>query len=85
MIRPLGIPQERYGPARVVFDVVPHNTEALPYLACSLRAGGDGTITLRTIGASVDVAHPVKDGEHIDAFVTHVRATGTNVPVIGYA
>jgi hypothetical protein len=50
-----------------------------------LRAGVPGTITFRTVDGGADVAHPVKDGERIDARATHVRQTGTTASVIGYA
>lgn len=72
-------------PARRCFAVTPHDTNSLPFVTKALRAGGNGTIMLRPMDGDADVSHPVKDGERIDVRVTHVRATGTNVTVIGYA
>ncbi len=72
-------------PARRCFEITPHDGNALPFVTKALRAGGNGTITLRAIDGEADVAHPVKDGERIDVRATHVRQTGTTVSVIGYA
>ena len=72
-------------PAQHVFAIVPNDNDPLPVRPKAIRAGGDGTITLRAIGSGADVAHPVRDGEVIPAIISHIRATGTNVPVIGYA
>lgn len=72
-------------PARRCFAIAPHDSNALPFVTKALRAGGDGTITLRTMDGDADVVHPVKDGERIDVRATHIRQTGTTVSVIGYA
>lgn len=72
-------------PARRCFIVTPDDSSALPFVTKAIRAGGDGTITFRTADSEVDVTHPVHNGERIDVQASHVRATGTNVPVIGYA
>ncbi len=72
-------------PAQLVFSITP-GTAALPYVAKAIRAGSDGTITLRSVGQSVDVVHPVFAGELIPARVSHVTASvpGT-MTIIGYA
>lgn len=72
-------------PAQHVFVVVPDDDDPLPVMPKAIRAGGDGTIVLRAIGSGADVAHPVRNGEVIPAIVSHIRATGTDVSVIGYA
>lgn len=73
------------GPATHVFDVAPNNDDPLPITPKAIRAAGAGTITFKARDSENDVAHPVADGEVIFAIITHVRATGTDVDVIGYA
>jgi hypothetical protein len=73
-----------WAPARRCFAITPHDTNELPFITKGLRAGADGTITFRAVDSEADVAHPVLKGERIDVRVTHVRATGTDVSVIGY-
>jgi len=72
-------------PARQCFVIAPSDTDKLPLLTKAIRAGGEGTITFRAVDSDQDVAHPVFDGERIDVRVDYVRATGTDVDVIGYA
>ncbi|KEZ15286.1 hypothetical protein CP98_04522 [Sphingobium yanoikuyae] len=72
-------------PARRCYVVTPHDSNPLPFISKALRAGGDGTITLRTVESDADVLHPVRNGERIDVRASYVRATGTNVSVIAYA
>lgn len=73
------------GPAVHCFTITPHDTNPLPVVPKAIRAGGAGTITLRALDSATDVAHPVADGEVIPVVATHIRATGTDVSVIGYA
>lgn len=73
------------GPATHVFAVTPDDSADLPVMPKAIRAAGTGTITLRAFDSTVDVAHPVIAGERIDAVIRAVRATGTDVDVIGYA
>jgi hypothetical protein len=74
------------GPASHVFTITPHNTDPLPVQPRAIRAGADGTITLRARDSEADVAHPVKAGEYIIAIISHIRATGTSAgTIIGYA
>ncbi|MDZ7893622.1 MAG: hypothetical protein U5M50_00925 [Sphingobium sp.] len=70
-----------------VFVITPDDDDPLPFVTKSIRAGGDGVITLRAVDSEVDVAHPVFDGERIDVRTSHVRATGTSgqTTIIGYA
>ncbi|MDG5489256.1 hypothetical protein NYR55_11585 [Sphingomonas sp. BGYR3] len=72
-------------PARHCFAVVPSDSQPLPHVTKALRAGGAGTITFRAIGDTADTQHPVLNGERIDVRVSHVRQTGTTVPVMAYA
>lgn len=72
-------------PAQHIFVVPQHDSNALDPMPKAIRAVGAGTITLRAKGSTADVAHPVYDGERIDAIISHVRDTGTDVTVIGYA
>ncbi|ODP36485.1 hypothetical protein [Sphingomonas turrisvirgatae] len=64
-------------------DAARHQSSPLHHQGAACRGGWRHP--LRTIEGSIDVAHPVKDGERIDVRATHVRVTGTNVPVSGYA
>lgn len=73
------------GPARHCFAVQPSDTAPLPLVTKALRAGGTGIITFRALGDEADVEHPVIEGERIDVRASHVRRTGTNVPVLAYA
>lgn len=74
-------------PARRCFVITPNDVEPLPFVTKSIRADGDGVITLRAIDSEVDVAHPVISGERIDVRISHVRAAGTSgqTIIIGYA
>ena len=51
----------------------------------AIRAGADGTITLRAAGDSADVVHPVRAGEVIVARITHVVAAAPAQTIVGYA
>lgn len=72
-------------PARRCFTITPHDTNEVAIVTKAIRSGGDGTVTLRAVDSDADVAHPVRNGERIDVRVRFVRATGTNVSLIGYA
>jgi hypothetical protein len=72
-------------PARQCFAITPHDTNKLPVVTKGIRACGDGTVTFQAIDSDTDVAHPVYDGERIDVRVEYVRATGTDIDLIGYA
>ncbi|MGC6401649.1 spike base protein, RCAP_Rcc01079 family [Sphingomonas sp. FW199] len=74
-------------PARRAFVIVPSDSDPLPLVTKAIRADGNGVITLRPVGSTVEVAHPVLGGERIDVRTSHVRATGTTgqTIIIGYA
>lgn len=64
-------------PARDAFAVIPHDTNALPYLPKALLIGAAGTIVLRAADAAADVAVGVVAGQLVPIRASHVRATGT--------
>lgn len=72
-------------PARRCFAITPSDTVEIPFTTKAIRAGGNGAICFRAIDSATDVVHPVLEGERIDVRVTHIRATGTTVAVLGYA
>jgi hypothetical protein len=75
-----------WAPARKCFVITPHDVNAIsPIPTRGIRASADGTITLRAIGSSVDVPHPVVAGEYVPVAAQYIRDTGTDVDVIGYA
>ncbi len=74
------------GPARRCFLITPHDSTPVMPLPKAIRAVGAGTIVLRAVDSTTDVAHPVADGERIDVRAAYVRATGTTATaIIGYA
>jgi hypothetical protein len=72
-------------PARQIFTIAPSDSAEIVPLPKAVRAVGAGTIMLQAVDSSIDVAHPVYDGEVIEGRIRFIRATGTNVAVIGYA
>lgn len=74
-------------PARHCWVVTTSDLQPLPYVTKGIRAVGAGTITFRAKGDTVDVGHPVADGERIDVQITHIRTTGTTgvTGIIAYA
>lgn len=76
-----------WSPAREAFVVTPHDTNPLPDVPKAIRAPSAGVITLRAVDSSVDVAHPVLEGEVLQVRVAYVRSTGTTVTgtIVGYA
>lgn len=74
-------------PALRCFVIVPHDSDALPFVTKAIRADAAGTIRFRPVGQNEDVTHPVLAGERIDVRASHVRATGTTgqTSIIGYA
>lgn len=71
-------------PARLVFSITP-GAAPLAYAARAIRAGADGTITLRGVGQDADVVHPVFAGELVPLRVSHVTACSPAMTLIGYA
>lgn len=74
-------------PARQCFVITPHATNPVTPLPKAIRAPSDGVITLRAVGSSVDVAHPVLAGERVDVRAEYIRVSGTTVTgtIVGYA
>ena len=71
-------------PARIAFIVTP-GPASLPQAAKAIRAGAEGTITLRGVGQDADVVHPVFAGELVPLRVSHVTACSPAMTIIGYA
>lgn len=82
---PTSYPTGLQGAATSIWQIVPDDNADLPKWPKAIRAVGAGTITLRAKDDEADIAHPVLDGERIDGIIRAVRATGTDVTVIGYA
>ncbi|HEX7751731.1 MAG TPA: hypothetical protein VF440_04965 [Novosphingobium sp.] len=71
-------------PARIAFSITP-GAAPLAYAARAIRAGADGTITVRGVGQEADVVHPVFAGELVPLRVSHVTACSPAMTIIGYA
>lgn len=71
-------------PANHVFLVTP-GAAPLARVTKAIRAGADGSITLRAAGDGADVVHPVLAGELIIARITHVTAASPGQTIVGYA
>lgn len=71
-------------PPQHVFAITP---AAAPLLRVTkaIRAGADGTITVRAVGDNIDVVHPVVAGELIIARLSHVVSASPAMIIIGYA
>lgn len=65
-------------PARRAFAVQPHDTQPLPTLPKALWVGAAGTVVLRAVDGTADVAFTVAAGQILPVRVSHVRATGTS-------
>lgn len=71
-------------PARSATLITP-STAALATPLKALRAGADGTITLRGVGQDVDIVHPVFAGEFIPMRISHVIDSSPVMTIVGYA
>lgn len=71
-------------PAKLAFLITP-GASPLVQPAKAIRAGADGTITLRGVGQDGDVVHPVFAGELIPLRVSHVTACSPAMTIVGYA
>ena len=71
-------------PANHVFLITP-GAPPLARVTKAIRAGADGSITLRAAGDAADVVHPVLAGEVIVARITHVTAASPAQTIVGYA
>lgn len=65
-------------PARDAFMVAPDDEAPLPRLPKALLVGTAGTLTLRPVAASGDIAFSVQAGQIVPIRASHVRATGTS-------
>lgn len=64
-------------PARRAFEIVPHDTQALPFVTKGLMIGMAGDIVLRALDSDSDVTISAVAGQLLPIRVSHVRATGT--------
>lgn len=65
-------------PSRAPFAIQPHDSDALPTVTKAIYVGTGGTVTLRGVAASADVAYKnVSSGSYLEVRASHVRATGT--------
>ena len=69
-------------PARDALPVAPDDAVPLPRLPKALLVGGAGTLTLRAVDGSADVALSVVAGQLVPIRASHVRATGTSATQI---
>lgn len=70
-------------PSRAPYVVVPHDSNALPLIPKGLYVGNGGDVTLRGVGASVDVTYRnLPDASCIAVRASHVRATATTASAI---
>lgn len=71
-------------PAQLAFLITP-GASALAVPAKAIRAGADGTITLRGVGQDADMVHPVFAGELVPLRISHVTACSPAMTIVGYA
>lgn len=72
-------------PARALFRIVPHATDALAILPKAIRADTAGTVTLRAIDSTADVTLTLAAGEVVAVRAQFVRAAGTTASLHGLA
>jgi hypothetical protein len=71
-------------PAQHIFLISP-GAAPLARVTKAIRAGSDGSITLRASGDTADVVHPVLAGELVIARISHVTAATPAMSIVGYA
>jgi hypothetical protein len=71
-------------PAQHIFLISP-GSAPLVRVTKAIRAGSDGSITLRAAGDAGDVVHPVLAGELVIARISHVTAASPAMTIVGYA
>lgn len=69
-------------PAREMFLITPHATNAIVPVPKAIRADGAGTIALRAVGSAADVTVTMAAGEVLAVRAQFIRVTGTTVSVI---
>jgi hypothetical protein len=75
---------DRDDPARECFIIAPGGGE-FTKTTKGIRAGSDGTITLRGVDMATPVVHPVFAGEVINMVIVEVTASNPAMVIIGYA
>lgn len=84
-----GFDDSAVAPAKHIFLITPGadpiELDGAPIQCKAIRAGADGTITLRAAGDETAVVHPVLEGELIIARITHVTAASPSMTIVGYA
>lgn len=74
---------DRDDPSRDAFIITPGPGD-LAKLTKAIRAGSDGSITLKPVDG-VEFVHPVYAGERIDMVVSKVTASSpSNMVIVGY-
>ncbi|NJS13565.1 MAG: hypothetical protein HC788_01865 [Sphingopyxis sp.] len=71
-------------PAQHIFVITPA-AAPLARITKAIRVGSDGTVTIRAIGDTSDIVHPVMAGELIIARLSHVVAANPAMTIVGYA
>lgn len=66
-------------PARRMFLITPHPTNAIDPLPKALRFDSDGDVVLRAVDSDADVTITVRAGEELAVRALHIRASGTTV------
>jgi hypothetical protein len=69
-------------PARDMFLITPHASNAVSPIPKAIRANGAGDVVLRAIGSSADVTVTMAAGEVLSVRAQYVRASGTTVAVL---
>lgn len=72
-------------PARQMFAITPHATNALDPLPKAIRCNVGGTVALRAVDSGSDVSITMVAGEVLDVRVSHVRVSGTTATLHGLA
>lgn len=71
-----------FAPARQIFLITPHATNALSTIPKAIRADSAGTVALRAVGSSADVTVTMAAGEVLAVRAEYVRVTGTTVATL---
>ncbi len=69
--------EDLLSPACHAVEVVPSDTESLPFMSKRLWVGGAGNVTLVTAGAETVEYAAVPAGAYLNVRATQVKATGT--------
>lgn len=67
-----------HSPARAPYPIVPHDSNALPFIPKGIFIGTGGDLVLRGIAGAQDVTYRnLPDASYIAVRAAYVRATGT--------